>query len=172
MFSGWAPRLLLLGGNGGVDVEVVADEVWVDPWSVQASHANTSIFLLRNLTSSSFSWGGNLAPTWKNFSASPSMTTLSRSSHFASSAAISSGGAGAFDCYKSSSSRAEDSTSSRCEMVATMHCLAVGWQPRISRTRSPDGTLPFSARRRQRLLGCAVRACQRWLCMESKCRLR
>ena len=25
---------MLLGGNGGVDIEVVADEVWVDPWSV------------------------------------------------------------------------------------------------------------------------------------------
>ena len=34
MLSGWAPGCLFLGGNGGVDVEVVADEVWVDPWSV------------------------------------------------------------------------------------------------------------------------------------------
>ena len=25
---------MLLGGNGGVNVEVVADEVWIDPWSV------------------------------------------------------------------------------------------------------------------------------------------
>ena len=25
---------MLLGGHGGVDIEVVADEVWVDPWGV------------------------------------------------------------------------------------------------------------------------------------------
>ena len=25
---------MLLGGNGGVDIEVVANEVWVDPWGV------------------------------------------------------------------------------------------------------------------------------------------
>ena len=141
------------------------------PGVLQVSYANTSIFLLRNSTSSSFSWGGNLAPTWKNFSTSPPTITLSRSLHFASSAAISSGGARAFDCYKSSSTGAEDSPLSRCEMAATIHYLVMGWQPRILKIWSPEGTLPSGARRRQQLLRCEARACQRWLCMENKCRL-
>ena len=59
-------------GNGGVDIEVVVDEVWVDPWSVPCKHVNVLL-----------------------------------------------------------------------EMAATMHCLAVGWQPRILRTRSRDGNFTF-----------------------------
>ena len=71
------------------------------------------------------------------------MTTFSKSSHFASSAAVSGGDTRAFDCYKSFSTEAEDSTLSRCEMVATIHCLAVDWQPRILRTWSPNGNFTF-----------------------------
>ena len=71
------------------------------------------------------------------------MTTFSRSSHFASSATVSGGDIKAFDCYKSFSAEAKDFASSRCEMVATTHYLAVDWQPRISRTWSPDGNFTF-----------------------------
>nr|POE86781.1 hypothetical protein CFP56_15490 [Quercus suber] len=71
------------------------------------------------------------------------MTTFSRSSHFAPLAAVSRGDTGAFDCYKSFSAEAEDSASSRCEVAATMHCLAVDWQPRTLRTSSPNGNFTF-----------------------------
>ena len=71
------------------------------------------------------------------------MTTFSRSSHFASLAAVSGGDIGAFDCYKSFLAEAEDSALSQCEMTATTHYLAVDWQPRISRTWSLDGNFTF-----------------------------
>ena len=71
------------------------------------------------------------------------MTTFSKSSHFASSATVSGGDTGAFDCYKSFSAETEDSTSSRCEMATTTHCLTVDWQPQILRTWSLDENFTF-----------------------------
>ena len=113
------------------------------PGAPQASHANTSIFLLRNSISFSFSWRGSQALTRKNFSRSSSMTTSSRSSHFASPTIVLGGKTRVFNCYKFSSAEAKDFASSRYETASTTHCLAVGWQPRISRTWSPDGNFTF-----------------------------
>ena len=143
--------LAILACRGGCFLEVMEGLMlrWVQmkngsiPGASQASHANTSIFFLRNLTNSSFSRGGSYAPTWKNFSKVSPTTTFSKSSHFASSAAVSRGDTGAFNCYKSLLAGTEDSASSRCEMAATTHCLIVDWQPRISRTWSPDGNFTF-----------------------------
>ena len=113
------------------------------PGALQASHANTSIFLLRNSISFSFSRRGSRAATRKNFSGSSLITTSSRSSHFASPAVVLGGKTEVFSCYKFSSAEAEDSASSRCKTAATTHCLTVGWQPRISKTWSPDGNFTF-----------------------------
>ena len=77
---------------------------------------------------------GKLSPYLKNFFVVSPITTFSRSSHFASLVAISGGDTGAIDCYMSFSAKAEDSASGQCEMAATIHCFAVGWQPQISRT--------------------------------------
>ena len=104
------------------------------PGASQASHANTSIFLLRNSTNSSFFWRGNCVPTWKNFFEVSPTTTFFESSHFASLAVVSGGDTGAFDCYKSLSAETEESVSSQCKMAATTHCLILDWQPQISRT--------------------------------------
>ena len=127
--------LAILACRGGCFLEVMEGLMlrWVQmkngsiPGASQASHANTSIFFLRNLTNSSFSRGGSYAPTWKNFSKVSPTTTFSKSSHFASSAVVSGGDTGAFDYYKSLLAGTEDSASSRCEMAATTHCLAVDW---------------------------------------------
>ena len=69
------------------------------PRALQASYAKTSAFSLRNSISSSFSRGGSSKPTWKNFSGSTSMATLSRSSHFTSSVGSSLGNGSVVNCY-------------------------------------------------------------------------
>ena len=116
-----------LGAMEGLMLKLWQMKAGSIPGASQVSHANTSIFLLRNSTNSSFSWEGNWAPIWKNFSESPLMTTFSRSSHFAPSTAVLRDGTGAINYYKSFSTGVEDSASSRCEMEATIHYLAVGW---------------------------------------------
>ena len=134
MLSWWVPGGCFLGVMEGLTLRWWQMKAGSIPGASQVSYANTPIFLLRNSTNSSFSWGGSWAPIWKNFSESPPMTTFSRSSHFAPSTAVSRGNTGAFDCYKSFSTEVEGSALSRCETAATTHCLAVGWQPWISRT--------------------------------------
>ena len=118
-------------------------ESWIDFWSiadVPCKYVNISFEKLNKLF---LLLRGRLSPYLKELLGVPPMTTFSMSSHFASSVAVSGGDTGAFDCYKSFSVEAEDSTSNRCEMAATTHCLAADCQPWISRTWSPDGNFTF-----------------------------
>ena len=62
-------------------------------------HVNTSTFSLRNSNNCSFFWEDSLALTWKHFSESSAIITLSKSSHFALSAGPFKGNAGAFNRY-------------------------------------------------------------------------
>ena len=113
------------------------------PRALQASYAKTSAFSLRNSISSSFSRGGSSKPTWKNFSGSTSMATLSRFSHFTSSVGSSLGNGSVVNCYNPSLVDAKGPTTSWREMAATMHCLAIVWSSTISITWPFDGYFTF-----------------------------
>ena len=147
MVSRWVPMRLFVVG--------VVDGLTFRWWKMKfgstlgvslALHANTLTFFLRNSVSSSFSWGGNWEPIWKNFSGSLLTTTFSRSSHFDFSIDPLSGNTRVFDCYKTLFAEAEDSTLGWCKMAATMHSLAMDWLPTISLTWPFDGYFTFWCR--------------------------
>ena len=113
------------------------------PGASYGLHMNTFMFALRNSSNLSFSYKGNLAPTWKNFSGSSAIVILSNSSHFISSAGTSKGNSGGFNCYNPLLIVAEASASGRYCIAVTKHCRAATWFPTISTTLPPDGYFTF-----------------------------
>ena len=116
------------------------------PGASYGLHANTSTFSLRNSSNHSFSCKGSLAPTWKNLFRSSTTITLSKSSRFTSSAGLSKGNAGGFNCYNPLLMVAEVSASGRCCIAVTRHCRAATWFPTISNTWPSDGYFTFWCR--------------------------
>nr|POE50826.1 hypothetical protein CFP56_16338 [Quercus suber] len=97
------------------------------------------------------------------------MTTFSRPSSLASSAAVSAGAPEVVSCYKFLAMVAEGSVSCGREVAATMHHLAVDWHPRISRISLQTGISLSGARKRRHLLRCGAKAFPQWQCRGSTC---
>ena len=163
-----APRWLLFGDDRQINIQMMANKIWIQPRSLVCAlckHINIpheklyQLFLLlkRQL----------ISDLEKLLFITP-MMTFPNSLHLAPFITTSANDIAILDCYRPCSTEVKDSTLPWYLIAATKHCLAIDKLPTNSSTWSPDGYFTFKCRVEETAPGHEVKVLPQWPCGENK----